>query len=61
MLAWQPNTLHVDLSEGQFVLCVAHTLLGIGFWPSWGRVQGSVCMAKYSPVISLDASLHPRL
>lgn len=45
MLAWQLNTLRVDLSQGQFVLCVAHTLLGVGFWPLWGWVQGSVCMA----------------
>lgn len=61
MLAWQLNTLRVDLSKGQFVLCVAHTLLDIGFWPLWGRVQGSVWMAEYSPVISLDAFLHPGL
>lgn len=46
MLAWQLNTLRVDLSKGQFVLCVSHTLLGIGFWPLWGRVQGSVWMAQ---------------
>lgn len=61
MLAWQLNTPRVDLSEGQFVLCVAHALLGIGFWPLWGQVQGSVWMAEQSPVISLDVFLHPGL
>lgn len=31
MLAWQLNTLRVDVSRGQFVLCVAHALLRVGF------------------------------
>lgn len=31
------STLGVDVSKGQFVLCVAHALLGVGFWPSCSR------------------------
>lgn len=52
MLAWQLNTLRVDLSKGQFVLYMAHTFLGVCFWLLWGRVQEGVWMAEYSPVIS---------